>query len=164
MNRFAAVSNDFSILSSISSGSTSSAFFAISAYSALGSVIVISLQLSRGHSAQPRRREGHSTQFCPNKHRQSAILYHILLVSFLFHLHQLNSVLVLLLQLLDRLLHIPLLVAPSTRLLVTPSHHSHVVERREHDERQHDPQKHVVLEHPRHVPQVLDLHAENAFR
>ena len=95
---------------------------------------------------------------------QSTILYHFFRVTLFFHLLQLNSVLVLLLQLLHRLPHLSLLIASSARLLFIPTLRHHIVEAREDDECQHDPQEHVMLEQPRHISQVLDLHAEDPCR
>ena len=102
---------------------------------------------------------------CENKHKYNnkfAILYlNHFLISLLLHLLQLNSMLILLLQLLHGLLHLFLLVTLSTRLHLTPQFKPYIIEHGEDDEGKHDPQKHVILEQPTHILQILDLNTEN---
>lgn len=71
--------------------------------------------------------------------------------------------LILLLQPLHRLLHLLLLVALSAGLHLTTQLTTYIIEHREDDEGEHDPQKHVVLEQPAHILQILDLDTKDSF-
>ena len=132
-NWFDETSYCFSILSGDSSGSTSSACFAITASSGRGRVIAMSLIVSNSMSKNQVEGKDMKTILW-SKTVQSTILYHFFRVALFFHLLQLNSVLVLLLQLLHRLPHLSLLVASSARLLFRPTLRHNIVEAREDDE------------------------------